>query len=143
MPADLINPVRGDQCPAIWQPVNLGLPASALNIHDDSLDLTALLIDVTNTGSGGLTSRLVGKLDAAGTVNADVDLNIPPYLAPLFIVPGVSGVVGKTVGPLGRIFQVPVSVEKVHYQSAIDTEVKYSFDHKMNARAGFLIYPTL
>lgn len=139
--ADNINPVRGDQLPALWLPQGLGLVT--LNIHDDNLDIEALLLDVTNTGSGGLTSRLAGKLDASGTINATFDLNAPPYLAPLFVLPGQSGVYGKGMSPnSAKSIQVPAIIGKVHYQSGVDSELKYSFDVKMNARAGFLVYPS-
>jgi hypothetical protein len=139
----LITPVRGDACPSIWQAVNVG-PVVTLNVHDDNLDISVLLFDTTNTGCFGATSRLAGKLDASATINATFDLAQPPYLAPLFILPGLSGILAKSVGPgATRIIQVPQIVEKLHFQSGVDSEVKYSFDAKMNCRVGTLIYPSL
>lgn len=142
MPDLLSAPQRGDSCPAFWQATGYAL-APPLNIHDDTLDIEALMIEVTNTGSGGVTSRLGGKLDASATVNSEFDLNAQPYLAPFYLLPGLSGIYGKTVAPLGpRVIQVPTIISKTHYQSAIDTDVKQSFDVKCNARAGYIIFPT-
>lgn len=96
---------------------------------------------MTSTGAGGLTARLAGKRDISGTVQADYDLDIPPY-GPVGIFDGLSGICAFNLNPLKAV-QAPVIVEKVHYESAVESEVKYSFDVKANSRAGFLVYPPL
>ncbi len=112
-----------------------------LDIKDHTVDLTVLLHDVTNTGTGGVRARIAGPLDAQGTVNADLDLDSPPYGAAA-IFPGVRGLCLFGFS-LSRALQIPVRVEKLHFAAAVDKEVMYSFDVKMDANAGVVVYPAL
>ena len=116
---------------------------SSLCVSSHSLDISVLLFDVTGTCHGGNTARLAGKRDAAGTVNAFFDADSPPYLNPPYIREGVSGVMLFYFSSLalGRPMQVPVIIEKVHYETAVAGETKYSFDVKMNSLAGTFAMP--
>ena len=137
------NYQRGDFCPVLWQPAGGAL--ATLNIKAHSLDISSLLFDVSNTGSslltGGLRARIPGLRDVQGTVSADYDLDSPPYGA-ISIFDGLSGVCGFNLSPL-KTLQVPVIIEKVHYEMAVESEIKYSFDVKANSRAGLIVYPPL
>jgi len=135
----VFNFQRGDYVPVGWNPQ--GGAGVVLNIKSHSLDISVLLFDTTNTGSGGFRSRLAGVGDAAGTVNADYDLDLSPYRAAL-ITAGISGIANFYLSPTNFI-QVPTIIEKVHYESAVESEVKYSFDVKGNSRAGLFVYPAL
>lgn len=141
MPDQLIAPQRGDVISGVWAPINVGVPPQLLNMKNDSVDLSCLLYDITNTGSFGVKSRLAGTADYSGTINATFDLANPPYLPPLYILPGMQGIYGKGVSVSGKVIQLPVVLEKVHYQSGVESEVQYSADVKGSARAGTLIYP--
>lgn len=128
------------------QPVQFAVTGGAnalLNVTGHSLDIMRILFDVTNTSHGGDTARISGKRDASGTVNADFDADLPPYLNPPNIIEGVLGIMLFFYSPLvlGRPIQVPVIVEKIHYQSAVDAKTIYSFDVKMSKIAGALVYP--
>lgn len=136
----MFNFQRGDFVPVTVQ--TAGLPAVLLNIKGHTLDLTCLLFDVTSTGSGGVTARISGKLDAAGTVNADFDADAPPYVNPPAIMPGLRGICVFGVSPV-RGIQVPTICEKLHFESSVESEVKYSFDVKMNSLAGLFVFPAL
>lgn len=115
--------------------------ATVLQIKDHNVELSVLLHDVTHTGTNGVRARLAGPLDAQGTVNAGLDLDVPPYGA-VSLLPGVKGVCGFGLNAT-RLIQVPVSVEKLKFISAVDKDVMYGFDVKMNALAGVLVYPAL
>ncbi len=136
---------RGDFVPASFQSVAPGGtpttngPLVILNIKGHTLDLIAMLYDVTSSGSGGLKARLGGTLDAEGTINASLDLDLVPYGAPL-IVAANSGIAVFGVSPTKGI-QVPVIIERVPFKSGVDSEVQYSIQCKMNQLAGFLVYP--
>lgn len=130
------NYIRGDSLIITWQP--LGLAQVIIGMHDANGELSALLFDVTTTLSGGLTARLGGKLDHATEFNGFYDLDQVPYLAPVFLLPGQRGFY-TTQFALGHIVQVPSIIEKIRYQGAVDSEVKYSFSAKMDSRAGVLV----
>ncbi|HLN30476.1 MAG TPA: hypothetical protein VK395_22220 [Gemmataceae bacterium] len=140
---------RGDLCPVVFQPIG-GSPVT-LNITSHNVDFTSTLFEVTHTGLNGAgVARIAGKQDASGTVKADYDSDLSPYAASPNIRNGVSGVilfyVGAPTAPVGvtgqqppvqgKPLQVPVIIEKVHYESAVHNQVKFSFEVKLNVIAG-------
>ena len=138
------NYLRGDQAGIGWQP--LGGGAVILGAKDQNAEISTLLFDVTTTISGGLTARLAGKLDAAVEFNGFVDIDQQPYLPPQFILPQMRGILlyylnFVAVGGAQRAIQIPSIIEKVRYQSAVDSEVRYGFSLKMESRAGLFVYP--
>lgn len=134
---------RGDMLPVRFQPQ--GGAAVTLNIRGWSGDDEVLRFDVTNTGHGGETARISGKHDWRGTVNADFDLDAPPYgngAGQPQIRAGTRGVILKYVSTaLDKAIQIPVIVAKVHYESAVENQLKYSFDVELNILAGDFVYP--
>lgn len=136
----IFNYQPGHFAPVQWQRV--GGQLALLNIKSHSIDLSVLLHDVTSTGSGGGRARIAGPLDAAGTVNLDLDMDQPPYADPPLILSGVRGVAGFGF-TLVRQLQVPMIVEKLHFAAEVDREVMWSTDMKFNQLAGVLIYPPL
>ena len=136
----LNNFVSGHRCPAQFQ--LSGGVLTTLQIKGQSLDEDGLIFDVTHTGSGGRTARIAGKADHKGTINADFDLDVPPYLNPPGIRFGSTGIILFFFSP-SRPIQIPVIVSKVHYESAIESEVKYSFDVQENVLVGVIVYPAV
>jgi hypothetical protein len=134
------NFARGDQGFFAIQPT--GGVATQVNITSHSLDLEVALFEVLNTGSGGVMARLVGRLDAKGTVNADFDLDLAAYLPIPNINVGVRGLTQFGLAP-GRPIQIPSVIGKVHYEVAVTSQVKYSFDVSMDGRAGVVVYPAI
>lgn len=128
----------GHLCPVRFKPD--GGNDATLNVKSHNLDLTALLHDVTGTRHAGVRARIGGPADAQGTVQADFDLDEAPYHDPPSIRPTVRGLMFFHISPTKAI-QVPVIVERLHFESAVESQVKYSFDVKMNALAGALVYP--
>jgi hypothetical protein len=122
--------------------------AAILNVTGHNLEDSAHLHDVTHTGLNGIgTARIAGLNDISGTIHADFDADAPPYLNPPRITSGTSGwlifVLGAPPGSVGNLgssiqrqIEVPIIVEKVHYESAVKNQVKYSFNVKMNVLAG-------
>lgn len=134
------NFLRGDFAPFAFQPK--GGANTILNIKSQNADFTALLFDVTSTGSGGVRARISGLLDCKGTVNADFDLDQPPYGTPPTLLPGTLGIGSYYFSqPNNKFIQIPCIIEKVHYESAVESEVKYSFDFSIASNAGLLVYP--
>ena len=129
---------RGDLGYFVTQP--LGGAATTLNVTSHSLDIECALFEVLNTGSGGFMARIAGRTDAKGTINADWDFDLPCYLTPPSILPAVRGLCQFGLGPAKGI-QVPTIIGKVHYEVAVQSQVKYSFDVAMDSRAGALVYP--
>ncbi len=143
---------RGDLCGVAFQAVSGGNADTVvtLNVTQHSLEDSAKLFDVTHTGLNGIgTARIAGKNDLHGTVHADFDADQPPYLDPPHITSGTSCLMifalsappGTGPNPAGsgsvqRQITIPAIVEKVHYQSQVTSQVKYSFDVKMNVIAG-------
>lgn len=108
-----------------------------------TISVSALLFDVSNSGSGGRTARVAGKKDTSGEVQADFDLDAPPFNSPPTIEPGQSGLLLSYISPTAPI-QWPGVIEKVDYVcSGQNTQVKYSFSVKENCRAGSFVYPAL
>ena len=138
------NYLRGDFAGIGWAP--LGGATVILGAKDANAELSALLFDVTSTISGGYTARLGGKFDAAVEFNGFVDIDQPPYLVPQFITPLTRGILlyylnfAPILG-IQRPIQIPTIIEKVRYQYAVDTEVRYGFSLKMDSRAGLFVYP--
>ena len=134
----------GHNCPVRFQVLGQG-PVSLLNVTSHNLDLSVLLYDTTHTGNLGNTSRTVGKRDAAATVSYDIDADAPPYLNPPLIIDGVSGffLFYYSALTLGRPLQVPMTIEKVHYEMQIGSQTKGSFDAKLNGHIGVIVYPGL
>ncbi len=133
---------RGDLCGI--QFIVAGANPYTLNVTSHNLDLSVLLFDITHTGLNGAgTARLAGKPDASGTVNADYDADASPFLNTPNIRPGAAGtiaffVAGPTGAPSAQSIQVPVIVEKVHFESSVQSQVKYSFEVKQNVLAGLI-----
>lgn len=121
-----------------WQP--LGQPAVTLNVKTLSLDEDGVIADVTHTGTGGRTARIAGKGDHKATVGADYDLDIKPYNPPVSIRFGSLGIIVLGFDPAFPI-QIPAVVTKTHYESAIENEVKYSFDCAESVLSGVIVYP--
>lgn len=133
----------GHNCPVRFQVSGQAVATLAVTAH--SLDISVLLYNVTNTSHGGDTARIAGLRDAAGSIQADFDADLPPYLNPPFIQEGVSGIFlfFYSAVSLNRPIQVPMIIEKVHYSMQVGSQTKYSFDVKMNKLAGLLVYPSL
>lgn len=134
-----MNFSRGDVCPIQFRP--LGGNVATLNVRRHNVELSHLLYDCTNSGTGGSTARLAMKADASGNVEADFDLDAPPY-GPPSIIDGIGGVIAFYLSPT-KALQLPVSIEKVRYETSTETAVKYSFDVKMNVLMGLVVYPAL
>ena len=135
------NFVPGHFAPILWRAA--GTPADVqLNIKDHNVELSVLLHDVTHTGTAGIRARIAGPLDAAGSVNASLDLDAPPYMTTISLFPGTQGLCLFSF-TLTRALQIPVRVEKLKFQVAVDKEVMYGFDVKMDALAGVIVYPAL
>lgn len=130
----------GHFAPVQWQ--RTGGVLSTLNIKQHDLKISVLLHDVTGTAALGVRMRLAGPTDVQGQVTCDFDLDLPPYLDPPLILPGISGVAAFGLSS-NRAIQVPLIVEQLHFASAIDSEVKWDTDMKCNSRAGFIVYPPL
>lgn len=120
----------------------LGGVAGLLQVKSHTLDEDGLIFDVSHTLTGGRTARIAGKADTKGTVNADFDADLPPYLPPVNIRFGTLGFIAFYYQPTKPI-QIPVIVTKVHYEAAIENEVKYSFDVAENVLIGVVVYPAI
>src|SRR5258707_450163 len=132
---------RGDLVPALWQAQ--GGPLTTLNIQGHTLDLSVLLIDVTNSASLGIKARLASTLEGAGTFKLSFDLDIPFYGA-MLLRPGIGGIASFGVNAAQtRFIQTPVSVEKVGVASAREGDVQLSVDVKINSLVGFFVYPPI
>ena len=148
----MFNYQRGDLVPASWSPVALRagggvistniLFTTTLNIKGHNLKLSALLIDVTNSGTGGTRARISGVNDFNGTLNMSYDLDIPHFNSPPLLVHGQPGVAVFGLDPAHGI-QVPMSCEEVGASSAVDKEVLFDVTMKANALAGVLVYQPL
>lgn len=116
-----------------------GSATTVLQIKSHNLDLEALMLDVSHSGTGGVRARIAGLQDARATILASLDLDLLPWAAVPKIIPGLWGLIGIHVAErsLGwNPITVPVIVQKIHFESAVESEVKYSFDVQMNALAG-------
>lgn len=138
--------VRGDLVPVSFQAV--GLAIQRLNIKGHTLKLSSLTFDVTHTGHGGQTARLGGKEDAKGHVDADLDLDLAPWLvAAPRIQNGVSGLclfwIANPADKPNGYFQVPIIIPNVDYTSQVESQLKWGFDVEMNKIVGSFVYPAL
>ncbi len=134
------NFISGHRCPCSFAPIGQG--ATVLNIKGQNLDEDGLIFDVSHTGTGGRTARIAGKADHKGTVNADLDADQPPWLSPPNIRFGTKGIILMFFSP-NRPIQIPVIVAKAHFESAIESEVKYSFDVQEDVLSGVIVYPAV
>ena len=78
-----------------------------------------------------MSARIAGKEDFNGTVNYSLDLDAPPYATTTNIRNGVSGIMDLYVSPT-KVLRLPLIIGKVHYESAVTTEVKGSCEVAMN-----------
>jgi hypothetical protein len=133
------NYTRGDFAYFQFQP--LGGAATTLCITGHSLDIDVKIYEIINTCSGGLMWRLVGRTDARGNINADLDLDALAYQAPSSVIAGTRGIAvfGLSTAP-GHGIQIPGVVEKTHYEVAMEKQVNYGFSFLLDARMGQLVY---
>ena len=138
-----LNFAGGHFATAGWTPA--GGTQVILNVKDHTLDISVMLHDVTCAQTGGVRARVSGPLEAAGSVHADLDLDIEPWMPAVNLFPGLRGIVGfgYTGGLTARVIQIPTSVEKVNYQASMEKELMWGWDAKMNALAGLVVYPAL
>lgn len=132
------NYIRGDF--AFFQFQAQGGPLTTLCITGHTLKIEVKIYEILNTCSGGLMWRLTGRTDAQGTINADYDLDAPPYLPPQSIIAGTRGISVFGLAP-GRGIQVPGIVTSVHYEVAMEKQVSFGYDFCLDARQGQLVYP--
>ena len=134
------NFVRGDF--GFFQFQAQGGALTVLCVTGHSLDIEVMVFEVVNTCSGGLMARIAGRTDVKGTVNADLDIDEVPYGNPPNVIPGTRGfaVFGLTTINVPRSIQVPCLIIKTHYEVAMNTQVKYSFDVGLDSRLGALVY---
>lgn len=137
MPANT-NFQPGHKLPVAFQPTGGGL--STLNVKGWNFEEDGALFDVSNTGHNGRTARIAGKADTKGSVNADFDADVPPYLPPPSIRFGTTGIIQWFVTPTKAV-QLPVIVGKLHFEASIESEEKYSFDVSENVLVGVPVYP--
>lgn len=132
----------GHLCPVQLQVAGQGI-LSTIAVTSHNLDIERLLYDVTNTSHGGDRARISGLRDVKGTVNADFDADVPPYIFPPLIQEGVSGIMFffYSAISLGRPIQVPIIIGAIHYKMEVGAQTKYSFDVSMNKLAGLMVYP--
>lgn len=130
--------ITGDKVSMQWAPA--GGPGITLNIKGMTLDEECVIADVSHTGTNSRTARIAGKGDTKGSIQADFDLDLKPYTAPRSIRAGSLGVVVLGFDPAFPV-QIPAIVAKVRYETAIENEVKYSFDYNENVLAGVIVYP--
>jgi hypothetical protein len=136
----MYNYIRGDFGFFIFQPT--GGPATTLCVTGHSLDIEVLVYEIINTCSGGLMWRITGRTDAKGSIQADFDLDAPPYVAPQSIIPGMKGIAIFGMNQqANKGIQVPGLISKNHYEVAMNAQVKYNFDFQLDARQGQLVYP--
>lgn len=128
----------GQFCGANW--IQTGAQAAFLEIRGHNLDVSVMLFDVSNTGNVGGRSRMAGLLDAAGTINTFLDLDQPLYAQGVNVQPGVRGLAEFGVS-LTRQIQIPSIIEKLHFATTVDQALEASFDAKMDARSGVLVFP--
>lgn len=141
--------ITGEKCAMAWQQV-LGNPAlstvgafgatTILSIKQMSLDEEGVIADVSHTRTASRTARIAGKGDHKGTINATFDLDQKPYFATPNIRFGSLGVVACGFDPNFAI-QIPAIVTKTHYESAFESEVRYSFDFAESVFSGAIVYP--
>lgn len=106
---------------------------TSLKILESSWDEEIDQLIVTHSQSGGVEGWIAGILKGEGTVRANVDADsAPPALT---IVPGAMGTFLFTIGT-ATPFVIPVGITKVHYQTAVEGKVEYSFNVKLNSEAG-------
>ena len=113
-----------------------------VHVASSSWDESALLADVTNTGTvaqfgtnpGTLAVNAVvpTKLDGKGTVKMYLDLLAAPYDSGVNIVAGASGQWTFLVGGLTQAFLIPITIEHVHYESQVAGTVEWSCDVVLN-----------
>jgi hypothetical protein len=131
---------RGDLLPCQWQPTG-GILVS-LGVSGKSADFMSLLFDVTNVLHGGTTARIAGKRDGSGNLNFHFDADAAPWQPVPHIVDGVTGVIVYGVSTIGAI-QIPIIIEKIHFEDKVESDLLWNFDWKLNALAGFLVYPAV
>lgn len=116
---------------------------ATLNITGWNSDREVATFDVTGTRHAGITARIAGKKDARGTVTACFDLDAAPYgLTTPAIREGAIGVIREYVDATGAQFiTTPIIVKKLHHESAIGNELRWTFDWELNSLAGSPSYP--
>lgn len=128
-----------------FQATGQGSVALLTAIASKSFDWTCLLINVSgsNMVQAGRTGRLAGPQDSAVEVTLHYDADNPPYLNPPLIRPGVSGILlyHHAAVTLNRPIQIPVIIEKLHFEDGYETETKWGVSLKENAYAGLFVLP--
>jgi hypothetical protein len=112
--------------------------SSVLKILESSWDEEIEKLIVTHSQSGGVEGWIPGILKGEGTVRANVDADLVPSSS-LGITPGAFGTMRYTIGSANP-FVIPIGVVKVHYQSAVEGKVEYSFTVALNSEASDGIY---
>jgi hypothetical protein len=121
-----------------FQPTGFALVT--INIRGWNADDEVNTLIVTGTAQIGKQARIAGVQDGRGTVNYDFDLDNLPWSPAFRIVSGMTGIVYNYISPISAIAN-PIIIKKVHSESAVETEVKGSFDWEFNSLAGVQVYP--
>lgn len=109
--------------------------ATTLLVKSWSWDEAVEKLDVTHTGTTGIQAVIAGILRGDGTVEANVDITALPNATPPTIIPGSKGTITFNVGS-STPHSCPVMVAKVHWASAVDGVVNYSFDTTLDYLTG-------
>lgn len=129
-----------DGAQTIIQFASPGGAVTTLSVRSSSEDLESILHDVTGTSHKGLTARIGGKLDLSSSLTAAFDLDVAPWILPPLIVPNANGILFFGLSANGVGISCGVIVGKLHFEQAVDKEIIYGFDVKMNILAAPLVY---
>ena len=136
--AGLNNFSRGDLI--VFNMTPSGGANVTLGIKSHNIDLECAVNDVTNTRHGGGTAVLGSKENGKGTVSAALDLDEMPHDAPFTVRPRMKGIMFFGLSPALAI-QFPFMVTSLHYETAVESEVRWSFSVTMDVISGSLVYP--
>jgi hypothetical protein len=105
----------------------------SLKIKGSSWDEHIEKLIVTHTQSGGVQGWVAGILDGEGSVQAVINGDALPVSFGLG-----AGVMGTMTWGIGgnTAFSIPCGITKMHYQSAVNGLVEYSFDVALNSEQG-------
>lgn len=142
---------------ADWTPT--GGSTFQINVRGWNNDESVTALDVSHTGTGGLTAYIAGLGTVEGSIDFDLDIGtfngVPansgnnPWATGVGLKAGFKGVfrfdpqsVLGSAGNYTTAYIVPVLIEKVNIKSAVDGKMSLTVNFKLDAISGTFAYPT-
>lgn len=119
-----------------------GGATTALNITSWSWSENVNSLEVTHTGTGGLSAFIAGVLTGDFSFDANFDTAANPFASSPSLKAGKKGVITLNTNTTAP-WSIGVMIEKVDHKAAVNGLIQFTVSGKLDVISGSYSYPTV